>query len=56
MTHTKTQTTLVPGGTGKTGRRVRRALGRESRDFTGYARHTAASGVWDIPDASRADR
>ena len=35
---------------------VRHALGREPRDFTGYARHTAASGVWDIADASRADR
>jgi len=35
---------------------VRRALGREPRDFTGYARHTAASGVWDTPAASRADR
>src|SRR5215472_905494 len=35
---------------------VRRALGREPRDFTGYARHTAASGVWDIPAAIGADR
>jgi hypothetical protein len=26
MTHTKTQTTLVPGGTGKTGRRVAQRL------------------------------
>ncbi len=25
---------------------VRRALGREPRDFTRYARATAASGVW----------
>ncbi|MGI9557958.1 MAG: NmrA family transcriptional regulator, partial [Solirubrobacterales bacterium] len=25
---------------------VQRALGREPRDFAGYARQTAASGVW----------
>ena len=35
---------------------VRRALGREPRDFTGYARDAAASGVWDVPPASGADR
>jgi len=35
---------------------VRRALGREPRDFTGYARRTAASGVWDTrPSGLRAD-
>jgi len=35
---------------------VRRALGREPRDFTGYARRTAASGVWDSgPSGLRAD-
>ena len=97
MTHTKTQTTLVLGGTGKTGRRVaqhefaaaatrqgvpagvvelltylfgevldgrnarvadgvRRALGREPRDFARYARDAAASGVWDSPAARGADR
>ncbi|WP_119727641.1 NAD(P)H-binding protein [Thermomonospora amylolytica] len=28
---------------------VRRALGREPRDFTDYARSAAASGVWDPP-------
>ncbi|MBA9004126.1 NAD(P)H-binding protein [Thermomonospora cellulosilytica] len=28
---------------------VRRALGREPRDFTDYARSAAASGVWDLP-------
>ena len=32
---------------------VQRALGREPRDFSDYARDTAASGVWD-PEASRA--
>ena len=26
---------------------VRRALGREPRDFTDYARQAAATGVWD---------
>jgi hypothetical protein len=26
---------------------VRRALGREPRDFRDYARETAAAGVWD---------
>jgi hypothetical protein len=35
---------------------VRRALGRESRDFARYARDAAASGVWDNPAASGADR
>jgi hypothetical protein len=25
---------------------VRRALGREPRDFAGYARDTAATGIW----------
>lgn len=28
---------------------VRRALGREPRDFAEYARRTAAAGVWDVP-------
>jgi uncharacterized protein YbjT (DUF2867 family) len=28
---------------------VRRALGREPRDFADYARVTAATGVWDVP-------
>jgi uncharacterized protein YbjT (DUF2867 family) len=32
---------------------VQRALGREPRDFSDYARETAASGVWD-PGATRA--
>jgi uncharacterized protein YbjT (DUF2867 family) len=35
---------------------VRRALGREPRGFAGYARDVAASGVWDVPVASRAGR
>jgi uncharacterized protein YbjT (DUF2867 family) len=52
----KTQgTTLVLGGTGKTGRRVagrlrargvRTRAAREPRDFGGCARRTAAAGVW----------
>lgn len=49
-------TTLVLGGTGKTGRRVAgrlRARGvriraaREARDFGGYARRTTGARVWD---------
>jgi hypothetical protein len=28
---------------------VRRALGREPRDFADYAHDTAARGVWDPP-------
>ena len=35
---------------------VRRALGREPRDFARYARDAAASGVWDSPAARGADR
>ncbi|MFF0416569.1 NmrA family transcriptional regulator, partial [Kitasatospora sp. NPDC004745] len=27
---------------------VRRALGREPRDFADYAREAAATGVWDV--------
>jgi hypothetical protein len=27
---------------------VQRALGREPRDFTDYARETAATGVWAV--------
>jgi len=76
MTDTKTQTTLVLGATGKTGRRVaqrlfsevldgrnarvadgvRRALGREPRDFAVYARDAGASGGWDAPAANGADQ
>jgi hypothetical protein len=44
MTDTKTQTTLVLGGTGKT------------RDFAFYARDAGASGVWDVPAANGADQ
>jgi uncharacterized protein YbjT (DUF2867 family) len=28
---------------------VQRALGREPRDFSDYARETAATGVWGVP-------
>jgi len=34
---------------------VRRALGREPRDFAAYARDARASGVWDAPAANGAD-
>jgi uncharacterized protein YbjT (DUF2867 family) len=35
---------------------VRRAIGREPRDFARYARDAEASGAWDVPAASGADR
>jgi uncharacterized protein YbjT (DUF2867 family) len=34
---------------------VRRALGREPRDFADYARDTAASGIWRDPTPERRD-
>ncbi len=43
-------TTLVIGGTGKTGRRVAggvaRALARAPKDFRDYARDAAQTSVW----------
>jgi nucleoside-diphosphate-sugar epimerase len=47
---------VLDGRNARVGDGVRRALGREPRDFTGYARRAAASGVWDIPAAIGADR
>ncbi|MDF1604529.1 hypothetical protein [Nocardioides sp. YIM 152315] len=57
--------TLVLGGTGKTGRRlvqrlmaaevgdgVQQVLGRPARDFTAYARDTAATGIWSREDVA----
>jgi hypothetical protein len=50
--HQDEKPTLVLGGAGKTGRNadttdgVRRALGREARDFRDYARNVAATGLW----------
>jgi uncharacterized protein YbjT (DUF2867 family) len=38
---------VVDGRNANTTDGVRRALGREARDFRDYARETAASGVWD---------
>jgi uncharacterized protein YbjT (DUF2867 family) len=35
---------------------VRRALGREPRDFAVYACDAGASGVWDVPAANGADQ
>jgi uncharacterized protein YbjT (DUF2867 family) len=40
---------VVDGRNSDTTDGVRRALGREPRDFTDYARETAASGVWNTP-------
>lgn len=40
---------LIIGGAGKTGARVNALLqerGRAARDFSDYARRTAASGAW----------
>jgi hypothetical protein len=37
---------LIIGGAGKTGG-VEQALGRPARDFSDYARATAAAGIWE---------
>jgi uncharacterized protein YbjT (DUF2867 family) len=47
---TQMATTLVLGGTGKTGRRIverLQARGRPVRDFRDFARDAAATGIWD---------
>jgi uncharacterized protein YbjT (DUF2867 family) len=43
---------VVDGRNADTTDGVRRALGREARDFADYARATAASGVWDAAPVS----
>jgi uncharacterized protein YbjT (DUF2867 family) len=43
---------VLDGRNAHVGDGVQRALGREPRDFTDYARDTAASGVWDLAIAS----
>ncbi|MFC9434590.1 NAD(P)H-binding protein [Nocardia sp. NPDC057030] len=40
--------TILDGRNSKTADGVRRALGREPRDFTEYARDTASTGIWNI--------
>ncbi|MFB8273922.1 NmrA family transcriptional regulator [Nocardia colli] len=40
--------TILDGRNSKTADGVRRALGREPRDFTDYARDTASTGIWNI--------
>ncbi|WP_107654397.1 SDR family oxidoreductase [Nocardia suismassiliense] len=40
--------TILDGRNAKTADGVRRALGREAKDFTEYARETAATGIWNI--------
>ncbi|MFI9406719.1 SDR family oxidoreductase [Nocardia sp. NPDC052316] len=40
--------TILDGRNSKTADGVRRALGREPKDFTEYARETAATGIWNI--------
>jgi len=44
---------VLDGRNARLGDGVQRALGREPRDFSDYARDAAASGVWD-PRATRA--
>ncbi|MEV5830865.1 NAD(P)H-binding protein [Spirillospora sp. NPDC052242] len=39
--------TILDGRNSEPGDGVRRALGREARDFADYARETAASGIWN---------
>lgn len=39
---------ILDGHNGSLADGVRRALGREPRDFTDYVRRTAATGVWDV--------
>jgi uncharacterized protein YbjT (DUF2867 family) len=43
---------VVDGRNASTTDGVRRALGREARDFGDYARHTAATGVWNATPVS----
>lgn len=40
--------TVLDGRNSATADGVRRALGREPKDFTEYAKETAATGVWDL--------
>jgi uncharacterized protein YbjT (DUF2867 family) len=42
-------TTVLDGRNASLADGVRRALGREPRDFADYARETAATGVWNAP-------
>lgn len=42
-------TTVLDGRNAHLANGVHRALGREPRDFTGYARAAAATGIWDTP-------
>jgi hypothetical protein len=41
--------TVLDGRNAHVGDGVRRALGREPRDFAEYARRIAAAGVWNVP-------
>ena len=40
-------TTVLDGRSGYLADGVQRALGREPRDFTDYARETAATAIWE---------
>ena len=45
--------TVLDGRNGSVTNGVRRALGREPRDFADYVRDVAAAGVWDAPGVAR---
>ena len=47
-------TTVFDGRNAHLADGVQRALGREPRDFSDYARHTAATGVWDVENTRSA--
>ncbi|HEY3457262.1 MAG TPA: hypothetical protein VGK64_21970 [Bryobacteraceae bacterium] len=46
-------TTVLDGRNAHLSDGVRRALGREPRDFAEYARATAATGIWGTRDVLR---
>jgi hypothetical protein len=49
--------TVLDGRNARLADGVRRALGRQPRDFRDYARTTAASGVWNVAaEATRSTR
>ena len=49
-------TELLDGRNARTADGVRRALGREARDFADFARDAATAGAWDLPAGEAAAR
>ncbi|MDJ0909148.1 MAG: NAD(P)H-binding protein [Woeseiaceae bacterium] len=47
--------TVLDGRNAQVGDGVQRALGREPADFSDYVRRVAARGIWDLPQAERAE-